>query len=96
MAQTEGSTTMRLVVGCCDNNVHLYRNTPSASAPEGRWEVDKRLPQVHGDWVRDVAWVPSGGMPYNMFASCSEVRLGGAASSVLVSKEGDSVVTNSC
>ena len=72
--QSEGSTTMRLVVGCCDNNVHLYRNTLSSGSGEGAWVEDKRLPQVHGDWVRDVAWVPSGGMPYNMFASCSEVR----------------------
>lgn len=26
------------------------------------------------DWVRDVAWAPNTGMPYNVIASCSEDR----------------------
>jgi protein transport protein SEC13 len=26
------------------------------------------------DWVRDVAWAPNTGMPYNIIASCSEDR----------------------
>ena len=26
------------------------------------------------DWVRDVAWAPNTGMPYNTIASCSEDR----------------------
>jgi protein transport protein SEC13 len=26
------------------------------------------------DWVRDVAWAPNTGMPYNLIASCSEDR----------------------
>lgn len=28
----------------------------------------------HSDWVRDVAWAPSTGMPCNIVASCSEDR----------------------
>jgi len=27
----------------------------------------------HGDWVRDVAWSPSIGAPYETLVSCSEV-----------------------
>ncbi len=73
VVQSGGKTTMRLVVGCCDNQVRLFHNTVSSPADEGAWVADSPLPSVHTDWVRGVAWVPSGGMPSNMFASCSEV-----------------------
>ena len=61
---------MRLAVAGCDNNVSLFRYV---TGTDSAWVPEARLPVVHREWVRDVAWVPSGGMPYNMFASCSEV-----------------------
>lgn len=29
-------------------------------------------PDVHTDWVRDVAWCPNMGLPQNLIASCSQ------------------------
>jgi protein transport protein SEC13 len=74
-AQVEGGRpVLRLAVAGCDCNVHLFRLVASGGAGDA-WVPDVSLPSVHKEWVRDVAWVPSGGMPYNMFASCSEVLL---------------------
>ena len=37
-------------------------------------KVEFSSAQPHNDWVRDVAWAPSTGMPCNTIASCSEDR----------------------
>lgn len=39
---------------------------------EGQWVEDQKL-EGHSDWVRDVAWAPSIGLPRNIIASCSQV-----------------------
>jgi len=60
----------RLVTASCDYSVKIWRETP-----EGVWEQEKSsLTKQHDDWVRDVAWAPSSGLPTNIIASCSEDR----------------------
>ena len=39
---------------------------------EGQWVEDQKL-EGHSDWVRDVAWAPSIGLPRNVIATCSQV-----------------------
>ena len=39
---------------------------------EGQWVEDQKL-DGHSDWVRDVAWAPSVGLPKSVIASCSQV-----------------------
>lgn len=39
---------------------------------EGQWVEDQKL-EGHSDWVRDVAWAPSIGLPKSVIASCSQV-----------------------
>lgn len=57
----------RLATGGCDNIVKIWRE-------EGdRWEEERRL-EAHSDWVRDVAWAPSVGLPRTQIASCSQDR----------------------
>lgn len=40
---------------------------------DGQWKEDQKL-EAHSDWVRDVAWAPSIGLPTSTIASCSQVR----------------------
>lgn len=56
----------RLAVGGCDSNVRVYRKQQDG----GAWVCEHTL-QGHTDWVNDVAFAPSVGLPYNMIASCS-------------------------
>jgi protein transport protein SEC13 len=57
----------RLVTGGCDNTVKIWKE-------EGdRWVEENRL-ELHSDWVRDVAWAPSIGLPRSQIASCSQDR----------------------
>lgn len=53
----------------------------------GQWSEDNVIEQdpanAHTDWVRDVAWAPSLGLPTNTIASCSEDK------SCLIWSEGD-------
>ena len=37
------------------------------------WVIEEKL-EGHNDWVRDVAWCPSIGLPISRIASCSQVR----------------------
>lgn len=41
---------------------------------DGQWKEEQKL-EAHSDWVRDVAWAPSIGLPTSTMASCSQVRL---------------------
>lgn len=55
----------RFVSGGCDNLVKIWREE------DGQWVEDQKL-EGHSDWVRDVAWAPSVGLPRNIIASCSQ------------------------
>eukprot|EP00741_Cyanophora_paradoxa_P005660 tig00000939_g5487.t1 len=57
----------RLASGGCDNMVKIWRYAEQ----EKRWTLEEQL-DGHSDWVRDVAWAPNIGLPYNTLASCSQ------------------------
>uniref|UniRef100_A0A6M2DM25 Protein SEC13 homolog n=1 Tax=Xenopsylla cheopis TaxID=163159 RepID=A0A6M2DM25_XENCH len=57
----------RLVTGGCDNLVKIWCESGD------NWVEEHRL-EVHSDWVRDVAWAPSIGLPRTQIASCSQDR----------------------
>ena len=54
----------RLAVGCCDGAIRVYEHK------NNQWTAT--VVGKHGDWVRDVAWAPSIGVPKTMIASCSQ------------------------
>ncbi|KAG5179513.1 WD40-repeat-containing domain protein [Tribonema minus] len=73
-----GRDVMRLVTGSCDNRVRVWKcPAPTAGEVLGQgqlvWtdELTHSEP-AHTDWVRDVAWAPATGMPFNTIASCGE------------------------
>ena len=35
--------------------------------------MEEQKLEAHSDWVRDVAWAPSVGLPKSVIASCSQV-----------------------
>ena len=52
-------------------------SSPSLLFPRVReesdsWVTEEKL-EAHTDWVRDVAWCPSVGLPISRIASCSQV-----------------------
>ncbi|XP_041348333.1 protein SEC13 homolog [Gigantopelta aegis] len=55
----------KFVSGGCDNLVKVWRED------DGKWVEDQKL-EGHSDWVRDVAWAPSIGLPKSIIASCSQ------------------------
>lgn len=55
----------KFVSGGCDNLVKIWREE------DGQWKEDQKL-EAHSDWVRDVAWAPSIGLPTSTIASCSQ------------------------
>lgn len=57
----------RFVSGGCDNAVKIWKEDGD------RWVEEHKL-DIHCDWVRDVAWAPSIGLPYSRIASCSQDR----------------------
>ncbi|XP_023560275.1 protein SEC13 homolog [Octodon degus] len=52
--------------GGCDNLIKLWKEDE-----DGQWKEDQKL-EAHSDWVRDVAWAPSIGLPTSTIASCSQ------------------------
>lgn len=70
--QVAGSNSVyvqrRIVTGGCDNKIKIWRENE-----QGKWEEQKiDATAGHSDWVRDVAWAPSVGLPASTIASCSE------------------------
>eukprot|EP01114_Cavostelium_apophysatum_P013548 TRINITY_DN3303_c0_g1_i1.p1 TRINITY_DN3303_c0_g1~~TRINITY_DN3303_c0_g1_i1.p1 ORF type:complete len:313 (-),score=52.76 TRINITY_DN3303_c0_g1_i1:48-986(-) len=59
--------TKRFVSGGCDNLVKIWRFFENENA----WRTEETL-EHHTDWVRDVAWGPSIGLPASVIASCSQ------------------------
>jgi protein transport protein SEC13 len=59
------TASKRLVTGGGDNFVKIWREEGDS------WILDERL-EGHTDWVRDVAWAPSIGLPVSKIASCSQ------------------------
>lgn len=59
----------RIVSGGCDNLVKIWLYSSS----EDKWLEEQKL-EAHSDWVRDVAWAPSTGLPKTYIASCSQDR----------------------
>ncbi|KAK2184986.1 hypothetical protein NP493_248g01029 [Ridgeia piscesae] len=58
-------TVKKFVSGGCDNLIKIWRED------DGQWVEEQKL-EGHSDWVRDVAWAPSVGLPKSVIASCSQ------------------------
>ncbi|XP_042886425.1 protein SEC13 homolog [Penaeus japonicus] len=63
------SSVQRIVTGGCDTYVKIWR----FDSGTGEWAEESKL-EGHSDWVRDVAWAPSIGLPRSIIASCSQDR----------------------
>eukprot|EP00731_Ephydatia_muelleri_P001706 Em0001g1706a len=59
------SNVKRIVTGGGDNLVKIWREE------NDNWILEDKL-EAHTDWVRDVAWAPSVGLPLSRIASCSQ------------------------
>ena len=46
--------------------------SPHVREESDSWVTEEKL-EAHTDWVRDVAWCPSVGLPISRIASCSQV-----------------------
>ncbi|EMP35578.1 Protein SEC13 like protein [Chelonia mydas] len=57
----------RFASGGCDNLIKIWKEE------DGQWKEEQKL-EAHSDWVRDVAWAPSIGLPTSTIASCSQQR----------------------
>lgn len=57
----------RFVSGGCDNLVKIWKWSEESE----KWTEERQL-DGHQDWVRDVAWAPSIGLPKWYIASCSQ------------------------
>eukprot|EP01016_Furgasonia_blochmanni_P038195 TRINITY_DN4591_c0_g1_i6.p1 TRINITY_DN4591_c0_g1~~TRINITY_DN4591_c0_g1_i6.p1 ORF type:complete len:303 (+),score=29.09 TRINITY_DN4591_c0_g1_i6:301-1209(+) len=63
----KGKYQLRLVSGSCDFKVKVWEYKQT----ERKFELLATLSR-HTDWVRDVAWCPSIGSPFDTIASCGE------------------------
>lgn len=61
------SQVKRFVSGGCDNLIKIWKEE------DGDWTEEHKL-EAHSDWVRDVCWAPSIGLPRSIIASCSQDR----------------------
>jgi len=57
----------RFVSGGCDSLIKIWKYIQESD----KW-VEERTLDGHSDWVRDVAWAPSIGLPKWYIASCSQ------------------------
>jgi protein transport protein SEC13 len=64
-ARSPVSTVKRLVTGGGDTLLKIWREENDS------WVLEEKL-EGHRDWVRDVAWCPSVGLPVSKIASCSQ------------------------
>nr|CAB3265928.1 protein SEC13 homolog [Phallusia mammillata] len=64
-AMQQANFTKKFVSGGCDNLIKIW------CEKDGHWEEEAKL-ESHTDWVRDVAWAPSIGLPRSKIASCSQ------------------------
>ncbi|TPX78663.1 hypothetical protein CcCBS67573_g00018 [Chytriomyces confervae] len=62
-----GVGAKRLVSGGCDNLIKIWKWAEDTAA----WKEEATL-SGHTDWVRDVCWAPSVGLPSSYIASCSQ------------------------
>jgi len=58
----------RLVTGGSDRTVKVWINK---TEDDTKWKLEAKL-DGHQDWVRDVAWAPNIGLPYDTIATCSQ------------------------
>jgi len=58
------SSSLQLISGGCDNVARIWTFN-------GEWTTSEKNLKHH-DWVRDVAWAPNIGIPYDMIATCSQ------------------------
>ena len=77
------TATKRLASGGGDHMVRVWRLVSTISyycstcscyvrEDSNSWICEDKL-EAHTDWVRDVAWAPSIGLPRSRLASCSQV-----------------------
>jgi protein transport protein SEC13 len=59
-SSSQTSTIKSFVSGGCDNKVKIWK----FSETDNTWRMEENL-EHHTDWVRDVAWAPNIGLPYN-------------------------------
>lgn len=74
LVQSGGSPNVappRLVSGGCDGLVKIWKPKTADPSQGSSWECDAVLKE-HNDWVRDVAWAPSIGLPTTSIASASQ------------------------
>lgn len=68
-AQVAPALTKRLASAGSDNLVRIWRFLEG----ENKWRAEEKDKLTeHQDWVRDVAWAPSVGLPSSTIASCSQ------------------------
>lgn len=60
----------RFATAGCDNLIKIWTWRDDSQA----WKEEDEILDGHTDWVRDVAWAPSIGMPRSYLASCSQDR----------------------
>ena len=65
VATTGLQQVKKLVSGGCDKAVKIW------TFKNDDWEMEEKL-EAHSDWVRDVAWAPSIGLPRSLIASCGQ------------------------
>ncbi len=66
---TNKQIVKRFVSGGCDNLVKIWKYDEL----DEKWIEEQKL-EAHSDWVRDVGWAPSIGLPKCYIASCSQDR----------------------
>lgn len=67
-SKAPGMPAKRLATGGCDNCVKVWAYGDATRA----WAQDGATLAGHSDWVRDVAWAPSFGLPVSTIASAGQ------------------------